>query len=160
MRIAEATSSGDIAACRALFEAYWASQAFAPCFQGFDRELAALPGDYAPPRGCLLLATTDDARPAGCVAVRPLPKAGAAEMKRLYVSEECRGTGLGRALAQAAIGRARELGYRELLLDTMPSMAGAQALYAALGFADVARYNDNTAAGVRFMRLDLAPVRP
>jgi len=153
-RIAPAVSPGDVAACRALLEEYWASQAFAPCFQGFDRELAGLPGDYAPPRGCLLIATVEG-RAAGCVAVRPLPQPRAAEMKRLYVRDAFRGTGLGSALARAAIGRARDLGYRELLLDTMPSMAAAQALYAALGFLDVPRYNDNEAAGVRFMRLAL-----
>src|SRR3954452_13311092 len=90
---------------RALLGEYWTSFGFTPCFQGFDEELAALPGAYAPPRGILLLAPG-----MGCVAVRPLP-GGMAEMKRLYVRPQARGTGLGRRLAQAALAHGRELGF-------------------------------------------------
>ena len=153
-RITEATAPGDVDACRALFEEYRLSQGFSPCFQGFEGEIAGLPGDYAPPRGCLLLARIED-RPAGCVAVRPLANGGA-EMKRLYVRDAYRGVGLGRILAREAIARARALGYGELRLDTMPTMASAQALYESLGFVDTGRYNDNDTPGVRFMRLALA----
>lgn len=152
-RIAEAADAGALEACRALFREYWASQAFAPCFQGFDRELAALPGDYAPPRGRLLLATVDG-DPAGCVALRPLAP-GVAEMKRLYVRPAHRGSGLGLRLARRVVDEARAIGYRTLKLDTLPSMREAQALYARLGFRDTAPYNDNRAEGVRFMSLDL-----
>lgn len=158
VRVSEATAPADVDTCRVLFEEYRLSQGFSPCFQGFAGEIAGLPGDYAPPRGCLLVATVEG-RPAGCVAVRPLPEGGA-EMKRLYVRDAYRGRGLGRTLAREAIARAAALGYGELRLDTMPTMDGAQALYESLGFVDTARYNDNDAPGVRFMRLALAGATP
>jgi ribosomal protein S18 acetylase RimI-like enzyme len=143
----------DIASCRELFVEYQQGLGVSLCFQGFDQELAGLPGDYAPPRGAMWLATVND-HAAGCVALRALD-AHDAEMKRLYVRAAHRGLGLGHALAQLAIVRARELGYRRLRLDTLPAMADAQALYARLGFVDTAPYNDNPVPGVRFMALDL-----
>ncbi|HUP29069.1 MAG TPA: GNAT family N-acetyltransferase [Usitatibacter sp.] len=151
--IVEARDVAEVALCRELFVEYQRSLGVSLCFQGFDRELATLPGDYAPPRGRLLLAWARG-EPAGCVAVRPVA-GDAAEMKRLYVRPAAQGAGLGRRLAQSAVDAARELGYASLLLDTLPTMHAAQALYTALGFRDTAPYNDNPVAGVRFMALDL-----
>jgi GNAT superfamily N-acetyltransferase len=135
---------------RALLREYWTSFGFTPCFQGFDAELAALPGEYAPPRGVLFLA-----QGGGCVAVRPL-RGGMAEMKRLYVRPQARGTGLGRRLAQAALAHARELGFARMLLDTMPAqMAEAVALYRSMGFLPAAPYSAQPTPGALCMELSL-----
>lgn len=135
---------------RALLREYWTSFGFTPCFQGFDAELAALPGEYAPPLGLLLLAPG-----AGCVAVRPL-KGGMAEMKRLYVRPQARGTGLGRRLALAAVAHGRELGFTRLVLDTMPAqMAEAVALYRSMGFLPAAAYLPRPTPGALCMELGL-----
>jgi ribosomal protein S18 acetylase RimI-like enzyme len=146
--------AGDIDACRELFREYERSLGVSLCFQGFDRELAALPGDYVPPRGGLWVAEAEGGL-AGCVAVRPLAD-DAAEMKRLYVRPAYRGRRAGLALARQAIESARRAGYRTLKLDTLPSMAEAQRLYAQLGFVETAPYNDNPVEGVRFLSLALA----
>jgi len=119
------------------------------CFQGFEKELAALPGDYAPPRGRLLIA-----RGAGCVALRPLEEA-TCEMKRLYVRDAYRGSGLGRSLVRTLIGEARAIGYKRMRLDTLPKMEGAQKLYASLGFKDIEPYRNNPVPGARFLELEL-----
>lgn len=153
--IAEAREAADIEACRALFTEYQRELGVSLCFQGFDRELATLPGDYAPPRGRLWLARVAGA-PAACVAMRPL-QPGIAEMKRMYVRPAHRGTGLGRRLAQLAIGTARELGYQRLVLDTLPQLRTALALYAGLGFVQAPKYNDNPIENVRFLSMDLSP---
>jgi ribosomal protein S18 acetylase RimI-like enzyme len=123
----------------ALLREYEASIAISLCFQNFDAEVAGLPGDYAPPKGQMLLARDPvDATLVGCVAVRPVPAApDMCEMKRLYVRPAARGTGLGRHLAALALMEARQLGYRRICLDTLPSMLGAQALYLSLGFRQV-----------------------
>ena len=135
---------------RALFLEYAQGLGFSLCFQGFDAELAGLPGAYAPPRGSLLLA---EGR--GCVAVRPLDGA-TAEMKRLYVRDAARGTGLGRRLAQAAIGAAREGGYERMVLDTVAGkMDAAIVLYRALGFREIAPYTVNPVPGALCMELPL-----
>jgi ribosomal protein S18 acetylase RimI-like enzyme len=135
---------------RALFLEYAQTLGFSLCFQGFDAELAGLPGAYAPPRGSLLLA-----QGRGCVAVRPLDGA-TAEMKRLYVRDAARGTGLGRRLAQAAIGAAREGGYQRMVLDTVAGkMDAAIALYRALGFREIAPYTVNPVPGAFCMELPL-----
>jgi len=149
----EGASARDIADCRELFAEYQRGLGVSLCFQGFDRELAVLPGDYAPPRGRLILALAGD-RPAGCVALRPLFHRDA-EMKRLYVRAVHRGSGLGRVLADRIIAEARALGYETLKLDTLPQMHAAQRLYEKLGFRDTAPYNDNPVNGVRFMALTL-----
>lgn len=151
--LVEAAGPGEIAACRDLFAEYQRSTGASLCFQGFDRELEGLPGDYAPPRGRLYIALAKG-KPAGCVALRPLFHRDA-EIKRLYVRPAHRGSGLGRTLALRVIDDARSLGYDSLKLDTLPAMKAAQRMYEALGFRDTAPYNDNPVQGVRFMALDL-----
>jgi GNAT superfamily N-acetyltransferase len=151
--IEPALDAGSIADCRALFLEYQRGLGVSLCFQGFDAELAGLPGDYAPPRGRLLIARQGDAL-AGCVALRPLFHRDA-EMKRLFVRPAHRGTGLGRLLARRVILEAGALGYESLKLDTLPQMHPAQNLYAKLGFRDTAPYNENPIAGTRFLALDL-----
>ena len=151
--IEEALGAGSVAACRELFLEYQRSLGVSLCFQGFDAELAALPGDYSPPKGRLYIARLDGV-PAGCVALRPLFHRDA-EMKRLYVRPAHRGSGLGRLLAQRAIEAARAAGYETLKLDTLPSMHAAQNMYAKLGFRDTAPYNDNPIGGTRFLALEL-----
>jgi len=156
--IRRAQAPEDVGAVRILFEAYAASLDVDLCFQGFAEELATLPGAYAPPRGALFVAGPA-AAPLGCVALRPLPadaaSAPAAELKRLYVRPEARGTGLGAALARAAIDAARAIGYREIKLDTLPSMTEARALYAALGFRACDAYYANPVPGTAYLRLAL-----
>jgi len=136
--IAPAATPRDIADVRTLFGEYAALVAEALCFQNFDAELAALPGEYAPPGGVLLIARDGDA-PAGCVALRRLD-AGTGEMKRMYVREAYRGSGLGRRLAVAVIEEARKRSYTRVLLDTLPKLAQAIALYRDLGFSETAPY--------------------
>jgi GNAT superfamily N-acetyltransferase len=134
----------DVELVRTLFREYADSLGVDLSFQGFAEELAALPGGY----DALLVALPDH----GCVGVRPLDE-GICEMKRLYVRPQARGLGLGRALALAAISRARGLGYERMRLDTLPLMGAAQELYATLGFADIDPYRHNPIAGSRFMEL-------
>lgn len=153
--VAEALDAEAVEACRALFVEYQQGLGVSLCFQGFDQELATLPGAYARPRGRLLLARVVG-EPAGCVALRALGERDA-EMKRLYVRPDARGMGLGRVLAECVIDEARALGYVTLKLDTLPAMAAAQRLYRELGFVETAPYNDNPVAGVRFMSLKLTP---
>ena len=140
---------------RRLFEEYAASLDFALDFQDFGAELAALPGDYAGPDGCLLLALVGD-EAAGCVALRCWAE-GISEMKRLYVRPRFRGTGVGRALVEALIEAARRIGYRGMRLDTVPSMQRARELYTAMGFKPIAPYRYNPIPGTQFMELELDP---
>jgi ribosomal protein S18 acetylase RimI-like enzyme len=126
---------GDIGAVRRLFEEYATSLGFDLAFQDFERELRDLPGGYAPPGGRLLVARARG-EVAGCVGVRRL-EAETCEMKRLYVSASLRGSGVGRALATAAVAAARELGYDRIRLDTVPSMVAARELYRSLGFREI-----------------------
>ena len=151
--VAEALDGDSVAACRELLAEYRQGLGVSLCFQGFDDELATLPGAYARPRGRLLIARIVG-EPAGCVALRPLD-ADNAELKRLYIRPAYRGMGLGRVLAECAIDEARAIGYRTLKLDTLPGMAPAQHLYSELGFVDCGPYNDNPLQGVRFMSLAL-----
>ena len=142
---------------RELFGEYARSLQIDLAFQDFEAELAALPGEYAPPGGALLLAFADDTL-AGCGAMRPLPDvdhANACEMKRLFVRPAFRGFGLGRVMAQALIDRAASAGYSSMLLDTLDDMASARALYASLGFEEVAPYYFNPIAGAHYMKVQL-----
>lgn len=138
--IRRAAGARDLAAVTRLFEAYAASLPIDLGYQDFATEVESLPGSYAPPRGALLLAIDRAGGPLGCVAMRPLPEVGACEMKRLYVAPAARGTGLGGALADAIIGEARICAYRRMYLDTLPTMAEAQALYRAIGFVRTDAY--------------------
>jgi len=153
MEIVQALTPGHVAEARALFREYERSLGIDLCFQGFEQELAGLPGAYAPPRGRLLL-SLDGAAPAGCVALRPLADA-VCEMKRLYVRPAFRGRRAGRQLAEAVIAEARAIGYARMRLDTLPSMKEAIALYRALGFVEIAPYTTNPVAGALFMELAL-----
>ena len=152
--IEPAIGAVDVATARALFLEYAAGLGIDLCFQGFDRELAALPGDYAPPHGRLLLARTADGAVAGCVALRPL-EPGVCEMKRLFVRPEHRGSGAGRALAEAVAAEARAIGYQRMRLDTLPVMAGAISLYRSLGFREIGPYRHNPVPGALFFECDL-----
>ncbi|HEX8073303.1 MAG TPA: GNAT family N-acetyltransferase [Pyrinomonadaceae bacterium] len=154
LRLVQAESDADIAAARQLFEEYAAATGVDLCFQNFAHELATLPGQYAPPRGRLLLAW-HDAELAGCGALRPTADDGACEMKRLYVRPAFRSLKTGRALAEALVLAAREIGYARMRLDTLPTMARARALYEALGFREIAPYYHNPVGGSIYMELDL-----
>ena len=167
----------ELEAARAIFRDYAASLGIDLGFQNFDEELANLPGDYAEPRGALLLALVNvsdtavpvDAQPlqraqgglayvAGCCALRPLDTAdypNAAEMKRLYVRPAFRGVGLGRQLVEAILDAARGAGYACVLLDTLDDMESARALYEDLGFAEVPPYYHNPVAGAHYLKVEL-----
>jgi putative acetyltransferase len=161
--IREATWPIDLRGVRSLFEEYAASLDFSLCFQGFERELAELPGAYGPPGGVVLLAQRGDVL-SGCVALRPWASADAAgrpacEMKRLYVRPEARGSGAGRQLCTRLIAWAQAAGYQRMLLDTVASMQAAIGLYGALGFQETPAYRPNPLPDVRYFALDLtAPV--
>jgi putative acetyltransferase len=148
-----ATSRQSIEQARKLIKEYAASLDFDLCFQNLDKELAELPGEYSPPSGCLLLAASGKAV-MGCVALRKIGD-GTCEMKRLYVRPAFRGNGVGRALVEALIRDARELGYTRMLLDTDSSMRAAIRLYGSLGFEDVEPYVYNPLRGARFMGMSL-----
>lgn len=148
--IRPARSAADLDAVRALFGVYAASLDVDLCFQGFAEELAALPGKYAPPAGELLLACGERDEPLGCVALRPIT-ADWCEMKRLFVTPEARGMGVGRALVDAIMAEADRIGYREMRLDTLPGMTGAIALYRQAGFRPIEPYYDTPVAGTLFL---------
>ena len=146
-----------LAATREIFREYADGLGIDLCFQNFDAELAALPGDYAAPAGGLLLALVDG-QVAGCGAFRPLADvdyANACEMKRLFVRRAFRRFGLGRSLAQALIDRATEAGYSSMLLDTLDDMESARELYTTLGFEEIPPYYFNPIAGAHYLKVDL-----
>jgi putative acetyltransferase len=152
--VAQAESTTQIAQARELFLEYAQSLGFSLCFQSFDKELAALPGDYAPPHGRLLLAEYEG-QLAGCMALHKL-EPGICEMKRLYLRPQFRGKGLGRALANRAVADARLIGYQRLRLDTVePVMKDAVAMYRKIGFQETAPYRPNPIAGALYMELQL-----
>jgi GNAT superfamily N-acetyltransferase len=154
LSIYPADSPAQIAQARELFLEYAESLGFSLCFQSFDKELAELPGDYAPPDGRLLLAEYDG-KLAACVALHKL-ESGICEMKRLYLRPQFRGKGVGRALAEGIIAEARQIGYHRMRLDTVePVMKDAVAMYPKLGFKEIAPYRPNPIAGAIYMELEL-----
>jgi len=147
-------SPAQIAQARELFLEYAQSLGFSLCFQNFDKELANLPGDYAPPEGRLLLAEYDG-QLAACVALHKL-EPDICEMKRLYLRPQFRGKGLGRILADRIIADARQIGYRRMRLDTVePVMRDAVAMYRKLGFKEIPAYRPNPNPGTLYMELQL-----
>ena len=147
----------ELEAVRDIFNEYAGTLSVDLDFQGFDAELATLPGDYASPRGALLLARVDGAV-AGCCALRPMDSSdypNAAEMKRLFVRKAFRGFGLGRQLSEAILDEARRAGYRCVLLDTLDEMEAARALYEDLGFEEIPPYYHNPHAGAHYLKVEL-----
>lgn len=148
--ILDAHTADRIEPFRMLCREYAASLPFSLCFQGFEDELAQLPGKYLPPGGCMLMAMVEG-QPAGCIAMRPLAESGylpgdarpACEMKRMFVRPGFRGLGLGRAMGVALLTRAAAAGYKLMKLDTETTFVEATALYRSMGFVEVARYNDD-----------------
>jgi len=153
LHIMPVISKEQIARVHRLFSQYADSLSFDLEFQGFRRELASLPGDYGPPGGCILLARCGN-NFVGCVALRPLAD-DVCEMKRLYVLPEYRGKGIGRALANALIEKARQIGYKKMRLDTVASMKKANALYAWLGFYQIDAYRHNPLDEACYLELEL-----
>jgi ribosomal protein S18 acetylase RimI-like enzyme len=155
--IRDAETAAEIEQARQLFIEYAQSLGFSLCFQGFDQELAGLPGRYARPDGRLLLAEVDG-QTAGCVGLRPL-ESEICEMKRLFVRPEFRGMRLGRLLAERVITEAREIGYTRMRLDTIASiMVDAVGLYRQLGFVEIPPYCANPIPDALYMELALNKV--
>jgi putative acetyltransferase len=154
MEIIAAQSDLEIEQARELFREYEAWLEVDLCFQNFEKELAQLPGEYAPPAGRLLLAVAAE-KTAGCVALRKIGE-GTCEIKRLFLRPEFRGQGLGRQLAEAIIREATQVGYQRMRLDTLPpKMNDAIGLYHSLGFKEIEPYYHNPVPGAKFMELDL-----
>ena len=153
MKLFAPSSPEDWRTARGLIEAYAASLGVDLCFQNFDDEIEHLSEQYGPPRGAFLLAEVNG-RAIGCVGLRRYDESSG-EIKRLYVDPPGRGHGAGRALTQAIIARGRELGYARLVLDTLPSMTEARALYTSLGFVSIQPYRHNPIEGTSFLALNL-----
>lgn len=157
IRLVQPTSAAELATLRDLFAEYAASLAIDLCFQQFDVELATLPGDYAEPRGALLLALVDGVV-AGCCGLRPADHVdypNASEMKRLYVRPTFRRLGLGRLLTESVLDLARAKGYGCVLLDTLDDMEAARALYEDLGFVEVPPYYHSPIAGAHYLKVNI-----
>ncbi|HEY0004704.1 MAG TPA: GNAT family N-acetyltransferase [Pyrinomonadaceae bacterium] len=154
LKLVQAETSEQVIEARVLFQEYAEWLDVDLCFQNFEKELSALPGDYVPPRGRLLL-VLDEGRAAGCVGLRRIGE-NICEMKRLYVRPEFRGQGLGRVLIDAVIAEARAIGYERMRLDTLPHrMQQANAVYRSLGFKEIEPYYYNPTEGAVFMELVL-----
>jgi ribosomal protein S18 acetylase RimI-like enzyme len=155
--IAEARTAEDFAVAQVLFEEYASALGIDLGFQNFAGELDAMRELYGPPRGCLLVARRGG-EALGCVALREFER-DTCEMKRLYVRPAARGSNLGRALAAAIVEKARALGYRRMILDSLPTMRAAQALYRSMGFRETAPYYPSPVEGTVYMELELEPGR-
>ncbi len=154
-KIVPARSPADMGDAATLFRRYAASLPIDLGYQNFEMELAGLPGAYAPPRGALLIARDAAGLPLGCVALRPMAEDGLCEMKRLYVDPAARGAGLGGALVAAIVEAGRAAAYREMRLDTLPSMRGAVRLYERFGFFGIGAYYDTPIPETLFFALRL-----
>jgi ribosomal protein S18 acetylase RimI-like enzyme len=154
IKIFSATTLKDIDIIRSLFLEYQQWLNFSLCFQGFDQELASLPGKYSPPKGRLYLAK-DNGTLAGCIALRPMEEKDICEMKRLFVREEFRGKGIGKILTEKILLDAKEIGYHTMRLDTLQRMETARALYKKLGFTVIPAYYNNPLDEVVYMELNL-----
>jgi len=146
-------SDANLSSVKALFQEYWNSFSFTPCFQNFDAELATLPGRYQPPQGRLALALVGG-EPGGCIALRPVD-ATRCEAKRLYVRPQFRGAGIGKALLEWVIAEARAAGYTEMVGDTLPAMERAIAMYERMGFERTGAYEMEATQGTIYIRLRL-----
>lgn len=153
LRILGAEHKAELDHVRQFFRNYAAWLGVDLCFQGFGDEMASLPGAYAAPAGRLFYAELDG-EPAGCVGLRPFSE-GVCEMKRLYVEPGRRSRGVGRELVLAAIRAAKDLGYRRILLDTLPAMRIAVKLYREMGFQEAPAYYPTPIEGTIFLSLDL-----
>jgi len=154
LRISPTSSVDEIDQARELFKEYADGLGIDLCFQNFEKELAQLPGDYAPPEGRPMLAFYRGEL-AGCVALRKINER-VCEMKRLFVREKFRGAGLGRKLTNNMIQNARKIGYERMRLDTLPGkMDKAIVLYKELGFKEIEPYYNNPVPGAMFMELSL-----
>lgn len=152
-----ATTPDDLANVASLFEAYAKSINIDLSFQDFTTELSGLPGKYGPPSGTLLLARQRDTNQAiGCIGLRSLDPQGVSEIKRLYVTPQGRGSGLGKALVKQVIEEAKRKGYKSVRLDTLGSMREAQKLYKTLGFVQRKPYYNTPIEGTVFLELDLS----
>lgn len=162
--VREASGTRDVALAREMFLEYASTLPISLCFQGFDEEVATLPGRYVPPSGRLFLAGPPG-EAVGCVALRlldPPPEAlggeraaPVGEVKRLYVRPVARGTGTGRRLVGAVVDAARTFGYRTLCLDTLDEMREARALYESFGFTTTGRYYGPESEGVHYYAMKL-----
>ena len=152
--ILPAVTPKHIKVIRELFTEYQQWLNFSLCFQGFDQELAALPGKYSPPKGRLYIAHYAG-KIAGCIALRPMEEKGVCEMKRLFVREEFRGKGIGRILTERILLDAKEIGYHSMRLDTLQRMESARSLYKKLGFMVIPAYYNNPMDEVVYMELQL-----
>lgn len=153
IRIISAQTENHYQKVRELFTQYADTLDFDLEFQGFSQELATLPGHYAPPQGCILLAE-ESGHFVGCVALRPLEDK-VCEMKRLYLRSNYRGRGIGRMLACSVIDRAREIGYEKMRLDTIATMKKARTLYYSLEFRNIKAYRYSPLDKPSFMELEL-----
>ncbi len=154
-KIVPVRTDDDLNVIAELFLAYQRDLGVDLTFQNFEDELAALPGEYAPPRGEALLARLTDGTPVGCVAMRPLSETGVCEMKRMFVPPPGRGKGIGRALAGQILDVARVTGYHTMKLDTLPRLRAALKIYEELGFAKTDAYYDNPIDGVIYLASSL-----
>lgn len=157
IRFITPNSPEELNALQRIFREYANSLQIDLRFQGFEAELAELPGEYAPPRGALLMVLVDE-KLAGCCALRPLDAvdyANACEMKRLYIRPAFRGHGVGRQLVEAILDCARLAGYDHVLLDTLSEMESARALYQELGFDEIPPYYHNPIEGAHYLKVDL-----
>ena len=153
--VRKALTDDDVRTVARLFAEYATSLPINLDYQDFSGELARFPGKYSAPGGALFLAINASGSALGCVGLRPIDKPGCCEMKRLYLLPAARGLGLGRALTTALIDEAKRLGYQSLLLDTLPTMSAANALYQQIGFTRIEPYYAPTPSGTVFMALTL-----